>query len=257
MRPLALAVTAVTAVAVSPNFAHAIDPGERLRAAYPEFVAGVEGNDLVLKGGRRLVISDGRTKSAAERLDRPDLADMFVDTYPSGPVTAPARDVDPGRHRPAAFFDALYGDCRKGEVEPHLVAVAWVPKHGGGTVMFSARAGAAAALAAASRELDAGPAEWRKYLVPAAGTYNCRVIAGTDRISAHGRGIAIDIATGASDYWYWSDPKGANVTFRNRIPAEIGAVFERHGFVWGARWYHHDTMHFEYRPEILGIDRRK
>jgi len=21
--------------------------------------------------------------------------------------------------------------------------------------------------------------------------------------------------------------------------------------VWGGKWYHYDTMHFEYRPEIL------
>ncbi|MDP3291618.1 MAG: M15 family metallopeptidase, partial [Sulfuricurvum sp.] len=24
-----------------------------------------------------------------------------------------------------------------------------------------------------------------------------------------------------------------------------------HGFIWGGRWYHYDTMHFEYRPELL------
>jgi len=28
-------------------------------------------------------------------------------------------------------------------------------------------------------------------------------------------------------------------------------VFERHGFIWGGRWWHYDTMHFEYRPELL------
>jgi len=22
-------------------------------------------------------------------------------------------------------------------------------------------------------------------------------------------------------------------------------------FIWGGRWYHFDTMHFEYRPELL------
>jgi hypothetical protein len=22
-------------------------------------------------------------------------------------------------------------------------------------------------------------------------------------------------------------------------------------FIWGGKWYHHDTMHFEYRPEIV------
>ena len=30
-------------------------------------------------------------------------------------------------------------------------------------------------------------------------------------------------------------------------------VFERHGFIWGGRWFHYDTMHFEYRPELLAI----
>ncbi len=28
-------------------------------------------------------------------------------------------------------------------------------------------------------------------------------------------------------------------------------IFERHGFIWGGRWYHFDTMRFEYRPELL------
>jgi hypothetical protein len=28
-------------------------------------------------------------------------------------------------------------------------------------------------------------------------------------------------------------------------------IFERHGFIWGGKWGHFDTMHFEYRPELL------
>jgi hypothetical protein len=28
-------------------------------------------------------------------------------------------------------------------------------------------------------------------------------------------------------------------------------IFERHGFVWGGRWSWFDTMHFEFRPELL------
>ncbi len=43
--------------------------------------------------------------------------------------------------------------------------------------------------------------------------------------------------------------------FKNRIPAEIVAIFEKHGFIWGGRWYHYDTMHFEYRPELIGPGR--
>lgn len=244
-------VLAAVLVAV-PALAAAETAGEKLRAAYPDFVAGIDGGDLVMASGRRLPIDDGRAKSFEERLADPDLDDMFADPYPKGAtVVPPARDVDPGRYRNAAFFDAIYGDCRRGEVEKRLVSVPWVPKWGGGRLRFSSRAGAAEALAAVSRELEAGPPEWRKYLVPAAGTYVCRLVAGTKRPSAHGWGIAVDIATARSDYWYWADPTGRRVAYRNRIPGEIAAVFERHGFVWGAKWYHYDTMHFEYRPELL------
>ena len=92
--------------------------------------------------------------------------------------------------------------------------------------------------------------------MPAAGTYNCRLIAGTNRVSGHGYGIAIDIAVGQSDYWRWAAKRttketDATVPYRNRIPLEIVHVFEKHGFIWGGRWYHFDTMHFEYRPELL------
>ena len=33
--------------------------------------------------------------------------------------------------------------------------------------------------------------------------------------------------------------------------SEIVDIFERHGFIWGGKWYHYDTMHFEHRPELL------
>jgi hypothetical protein len=39
--------------------------------------------------------------------------------------------------------------------------------------------------------------------------------------------------------------------YKNQIPLEIVKIFEKYGFIWGGRWYHYDTMHFEYRPELL------
>ena len=42
-----------------------------------------------------------------------------------------------------------------------------------------------------------------------------------------------------------------NALLLDRIPKEIVDVFEKYGFIWGGRWYHYDTMHFEYRPEFL------
>ncbi len=72
------------------------------------------------------------------------------------------------------------------------------------------------------------------------------MIAGTNRISTHSYAIAIDINTGVSDYWRWSK-KG----YRNQIPEVVIRAFERQGFIWGGKWKHFDTMHFEYRPELL------
>jgi len=48
------------------------------------------------------------------------------------------------------------------------------------------------------------------------------------------------------DEW-WSIPFDR----RWMIPAAAVEAFERHGFVWGGKWLFFDTMHFEYRPDIL------
>jgi hypothetical protein len=134
----------------------------------------------------------------------------------------------------------------------NAVEVAWLPRNRGGRVKFSKINGAAAALQDVSNELDRLPARFIDYLRPLAGTYNCRVIAATNRPSAHGCGIAIDIAQARSNYWLWSKPNPAgNIPYRNSIPWEIVEIFEKHGFVWGGKWYHYDTMHFEYRPEMI------
>jgi hypothetical protein len=112
--------------------------------------------------------------------------------------------------------------------------------------------GVASRLDAISRELDELPARFDVYLAPSAGTYNCRPIAGTSQLSAHGYGIAIDIALRHADYWRWSkSTAGGQLPYRNAIPLEIVRIFEKHGFIWGGAWYHYDTMHFEYRPELL------
>lgn len=226
----------------------------RLVAAYPATIAGFDEHDLILRDGTRLPLSDGRVdKTFAEMLESPDIGDMLAQAYPAGATPAqPPKDFDPGRIRPDRLFRALYGDCGKGEVTARMRKVAWVPRHGGGSLWFTTAQGADEALAAVSRELDALPAAFGKYLTPSAGTYNCRPIAGTARWSMHAYGAAVDLNTAHSAYWQWSKP-GADGSYlwSNQIPERIIAVFEKHGFIWGGRWYHFDTMHFEYRPELL------
>jgi hypothetical protein len=225
---------------------------DALVAAYPDFLAGYDANDLIWKDGTRMAISDGiANKSFEQLLSQPDIKDQFAIPYPLGsPLKIPAVNEDPGRIRYEPLFLKMYGDCRKSEVQKRLKPVAWMPRHGGGTVSVTAINGVDERLAAAVADLEQLPADMAPFLVPPAGTYNCRPIAGTGRRSTHAFGIAIDISTRFSDYWQWSKAKTA--VWTNRIPAAIGDVFERHGFIWGAKWYHFDTMHFEYRPEIIG-----
>ena len=220
-----------------------------LIAAYPERIAAIEGNDLVWRDGTRTPISDAiADKDFDTLLERPDIDDMFAIPYRPGPPLAdPGVNEDPGRIRYEPLFTKMYGDCEKGEVQPQMRDVAWLK----GTVRFTTANGAADALAAVVDDLRTLPKEMTKYLVPSAGTYNCRRIAGTDRRSMHAYGAAIDVNTAYADYWLWSKPVGGVYPYRNRIPFAIVAAFESHGFVWGGKWYHYDTMHFEYRPELL------
>jgi hypothetical protein len=114
-------------------------------------------------------------------------------------------------------------------------------------VLFHARAAPALLrVAARLRRALAADARLRPFVARLGGTLNVRRIAGTDRPSAHSWGIAIDLDPARSEYWRWS--RGG---WRNRMPQAIVDAFESEGFIWGGRWFHFDTMHFEYRPELL------
>jgi hypothetical protein len=229
------------------------EAGRRLKEAYPDHIAAVEAGAIVWRDGARIPIDDGRGVKPFDDLVRaPDLQDIFAIPYPTGPLGPPEKDADPGRARPKAFFDRMYGNCRTGEVQRNLVDVAWMPTRGRTTLKVTRVNGVADKLKAVSDELERLPRSFDGYLNPVAGTYACRMIAGTERLSTHGHGIAIDLALTHSDYWRWSKPDAdKRYAWKNKIPEVIVRIFEKHGFIWGGRWYHYDTMHFEYRPELL------
>jgi hypothetical protein len=230
----------------------------RLIAAYPDHLDRVEGKMLVWKqGGDPMVFDDGHPPKEFDALmTNPDIKDQFHDDYPLGPVTEdPKENFDPGRFRNEAFFERMYGDCVKGEVTKRLVPVAWLPKHGGGKLSVTSVNEVNKKLEKVSDELDKlleTHKDYKEFLIPSAGVYNCRNIAGSNLKSVHAYGAAIDISTAHSDYWRWpkKDAKSRGPVW-SRIPYEIVEIFERNGFIWGGKWYHFDTMHFEYRPELL------
>jgi len=95
--------------------------------------------------------------------------------------------------------------------------------------------------------------------------WNWRPIAGTNRRSNHSYGIALDLLPrdlrGRLTYWQWNQqsspddrPEAPPEINRNTYympPDTVIKIFEEHGFIWGGNWALIDTMHFEYRPEIL------
>jgi D-alanyl-D-alanine carboxypeptidase len=253
-----VALVVLTTIAMAATAVDSLADGRmnRLVNAYPEYLLRAEGNELVWRDGTRMQIDDGQgPKSFEQWLAAPDLKDMLAIAYPAGTLLAAPRPLqDPGRARNAAFFAKMYGDCAKGDVQRDLVEVVWLPNKLGQKLLVTKINGVSERLKAISLELDALSSEVDVYLKPSEGTFVCRPIAGTNQLSAHGYGIAIDIATKHADYWRWRT--GGTAAYRNRIPQVIVDVFERHGFIWGGKWWHYDTMHFEYRPELAPISTR-
>lgn len=236
-----------------PSCAEELSVSQRLIQAYPGIVKNVSGNEVEFADGSTLPLDDGLgAKSFEAWLDHPDIQDMFAKPYLKGAATPPGPEDDPGRARNEAFFIKVYGDCSKGGTEPHLEEVVWLPTKHKQIVKATAINGVARRLRAVSAELDALPSSFDGVLKTEASTYNCRPIAGTSRRSAHGLGIAIDIAVKPSSYWRWQKSDApAKADHTQDLPSEIVAIFEKHGFIWGGKWAHYDTMHFEYRPELL------
>ena len=207
---------------------------------------------MYLKDGTNLVYYDGYQELNEDRLlDEPAVEDIYWWNYHLTDTPLARSGEDPGRIRPTFFFAKMYGDD-KAAVLNNLTVITWLPSSAAIPLRFSKVNGAADSLQAVSNELDQLP-ELRKYLDDPAGTFNYRKIAGTDLLSAHSWGIAIDINLKYSDYWRWSSKfkQGKPLSHRNKIPLEIVKIFEKHGFIWGGRWDHYDTMHFEFRPEFF------
>jgi len=225
-----------------------------LKAAYPGVVCQVTAKHVVFCDGQKVPYEDGvTTKSHTARLETADVAEQLEQAYRVGPMKAPpAVDEEPGRIRSQAFFQAVYGKGRKA-VARRTAKVRFMPRSGGPKLRMSTVGAVHDKLAAVGRALDRLPRAMRTMAAKVSGTFVHRHIRGTQRLSAHSYAIAIDVAVSKSDYWKWRKPDKTTgrYRYRNRIPAQIVEAFERHGFIWGGKWYRFDTMHFEYRPELV------
>lgn len=221
--------------------------------AYPDFLEKYEDNFIFSKDGSKLLFSDNiLNKSYEEVLKNSSLENQMSIKYikiDENQNYIPAKNEDAGRFRNEEFFKKIYGKDKK-EIEKNLVKIKWLPNLSNQTLFVTKINGIDRKLEQISSELEKLPKEFHKYILKSDGVYNFRKISGTNRLSSHSFAIAIDLNKNYSNYWLW-DKKAKNIEYKNQIPLEIVKIFEKYGFIWGGRWYHYDTMHFEYRPELL------
>lgn len=239
------------------------DPPLQLKclwASYRNFKISFDNKKIILPNGQNLPYKSSYTPEDVDPNNLTSIDQMYLRRYPFGfkqnssgkySYAIPSKKDALRGSRYGRLFTYLYGNSAQ-KVEADLVPIRWVD---GSTMLFNRRYGAAKALKKVSYELYALTKEHpeiKKYLrQPLGGTYEWRHIAHSKNMSMHAYGTAIDINVRYSNYWRWEIGSDGVPHYRNYIPPMIAEVFERNGFIWGGKWYHYDTMHFEYRPELV------
>lgn len=225
-----------------------------LKMAYPEYIVGIEVKEdgkvyIVMKSGKKIIYDDKKQKSQEEKIANPDLQDMLEQIYPLTTTRKLMdKNFDPGRGRVYELMGEVYGS-NEANIKKNLTNVAI----GGRYCQFNKNNKAAEFLSAAIKEINElikNNKQIAAFVYPTSGTFNFRRIAGTNRLSAHSYGIAIDLSGSKWDYWKWATAEQGQKRL-STYPKELVEVFEKNNFVWGGKWGHFDILHFEYRPEII------
>lgn len=209
----------------------------------------IKENRIFFKDGKSIIYNDNLEKNIEGLLEYPDIEDQYHYLYNLSNDNS--LNTDAGRIRNEDFFKRIYGSS-SAEVQKNLVSIVWCPSFVNQRIQVTKKCGVADSLKKVSLALDKHP-EWKKYLTAVGGTFNWRKISGTSRLSAHSFGMTIDINSSHSNYWQWDCScidETKKLSYRNSIPLEIVEIFEKYGFIWGGKWVHYDTMHFEFRPEL-------
>ncbi|WP_169735931.1 M15 family metallopeptidase [Alkaliphilus transvaalensis] len=225
-----------------------------LMMAYPHDIVDIEIENkhtvyLILKSGEKLLYDDLKNKTETEKLQNPDLQDMMSELYLLGPVNGlMPENYNPGRIRVYPLLKEVYG-ANQVEIEKNLTGIRVNSSYHRFNSNNSASLHLNQALDELTHLLKDAPHLW-SYLHPIGGTYNFRYISNTNRLSPHSFGISIDLAIHKDDYWQWTSRKAGEKRLMS-YPQEIVDVMEKHYFIWGGKWGLFDTLHFEYRPEII------
>ena len=231
-----------------------------LDLAYGDLIEKIEKNGdetVFIINGKEIYYENGKMLSKENLAQSEDFEPIFY-RYRVGPLTSIPNPAGFPENRSSDFLDALIGSTEEEirqssqwvgflDHKAYMHKICVEPLKKVETQIY--------AEAKQSKEV-------RLFLSRLSVVYSMkrRKIAGSDRLSYHAYGLALDIIPksykGKDVYWRWSnliEPDWGSIPFSERWhpPFEVIKAFEDNGFVWGGKWYHFDTVHFEYRPEII------
>jgi hypothetical protein len=245
-------------------------------AAFPEVITRVEYRDgdwALLLRGKWFYYADSRFLPEEQRAETGWARQSFY-SYPAElpPWKEPEgeraerlrntlsnRRANPPKRNPE-FYDTLWQAHTRNEAASNMVRIRFLGKS------FDVHKDLKDRLATIERlilEAAKTDPEVQPFLdnIGSIGAWNWRNVAATASRSYHSYGIALDILPkrlqGKATYWQWTSDSGipewykVPYTKRYHPPLSVVKIFERYGFCWGGKWPLFDTMHFEYRPEIM------
>jgi hypothetical protein len=248
-----------------------------LAAAYPRAITRAEFRDgdwAVLMRGKWFYHAQGRLLPEEHRAQADSYAPQSFYSYFPGlpPWKAPEgeqaerlknvlanRRANPPRRDPE-FYDTLWQAHTKAEAAANLVQISFLGKNFAVHREMAERLGKINALIEAAAKTDGEVRRWIDG-IGSIGAWNWRNVAATVSRSYHSYAVALDIQPkslgGRATYWQWTADSGRAEWYlvpysgRYHPPLAVVEIFERYGFCWGGKWALFDTMHFEYRPEIM------
>jgi hypothetical protein len=249
-----------------------------LAAAHPKRIGPAEfrnGDWAVSLRGEWFYYADGRLlpenlRSVADEYDRlpfynypkdlPPWETPDEETSARFRAAGTSRQTRPSK-RSTHFFDALWNVRTRAEAWEQVKTIRFLGKE---TLVHHAILEELAMVEQKINRLAQTDRQVRDWLntIASIAAWNWRNIADIQVRSNHAYGIAIDVLPsnsamrGLETYWLWTQQKNVDwwaVPYKSRYqpPDAVVKAFESYGFIWGGKWTFYDTMHFEYRPELL------
>ncbi len=251
--------------------------------SYPDEISGVD-YDPVVKDWF-MTVSDRRLYWASGRLlplDRigkkesyrayvdylypektPDPASFSAETIAALNADALAESRSAAKAYEPSFYDALYDGLTRRKIESHIVRFDYL---GSRVSVHEKIVEPLKRVEKKLYELAVSDESVRDFIASISSVegYNWREIADSPTRSNHSWGFAVDILPknwGKKNiYWnwvsYWNDRWMLIPLDRRWMPPEpVIKAYESEGFIWGGKWLLWDDMHFEYRPELIQLQR--